>query len=423
MSRSIRVTKAVAVASLFGAATIVAPAVNAAQEPSMTITLDATVTGKTVDVAYKDSGVQYYANDGRKAMSRYGAMAFFVDYGDDSDPDGYDGRPGLTCETTGPTSPFRDSVSSGYSHTYRKAGTYTITATGYYCGEGGLQTVEKTTTVNIAKPAPAPKVSAAAHIEYTVDGLTATLVPSVTGTQHEMKYGRNKHAKYGVPLVYTMSFPEGAEVSGGATKGGIKRATCTKHGSVEFDPVMLSGDPVVVTFPKPGTYEVTLSADVCTSQRIVSKTVSIVVPPTDPTPTDPTPKPTEPTPTPTTPVPTTPAPTTPAPTTPAPTTPVPTTPAPTTPAPTTPAPTTPVPTTPVPTTPVPTTPVPTTPTTNTTVPTTTTSTTAATTPGTGPKVETDRMGDDTNALSLGVAGLVGAGALGGIVVARRRLQQ
>ena len=36
------------------------------------------------------------------------------------------------------------------SHTYRKAGTYTITATGYYCGEGGLQTVEKTTTVNIA---------------------------------------------------------------------------------------------------------------------------------------------------------------------------------------------------------------------------------------------------------------------------------
>ncbi|WP_286697564.1 hypothetical protein, partial [Dermacoccus sp. UBA1591] len=68
-------------------------------------------------------------------------------------------------------------------------------------------------------------------------------------------------------------------------------------------------------------------------------------------------------------------------------------------------------------------PVPTTPTTNTTVPTTTTSTTAATTPGTGPKVETDRKGDDTNALSLGVAGLVGAGALGGIVVARRRLQQ
>jgi len=33
------------------------------------------------------------------------------------------------------------------------------------------------------------------------------------------------------------------------------------------------------------------------------------------------------------------------------------------------------------------------------------------------------MGDDTNALSLGVAGLVGVGALGGIVVARRRLQQ
>lgn len=160
-----------------------------------------------------------------------------------------------------------------------------------------------------------------------------------------MKYGRNKHAKYGVPLVYTMSFPEGAEVSGGATKGGIKRATCTKHGSVEFDQVMLSGDPVVVTFPKPGTYEVTLSADVCTSQRIVSKTVTIVVAPTDPTPT-----------------------------------------------------------------------------TNTTVP-TTTSTTAATTPGTGPRVETDRMGDDTNALSLGVAGLVGAGALGGIVVARRRLHQ
>ena len=29
------------------------------------------------------------------------------------------------------------------------------------------------------------------------------------------------------------------------------------------------------------------------------------------------------------------------------------------------------------------------------------------------KVETDRLGDDTNALSLGVAGLVGAGALGG----------
>lgn len=256
-------------------------------------------------------------------LSRYGVMAFFVDHGDDSDPDG-DGRPGLTCETTGPTSPFRDSVSSGYSHTYRKTDTYTITATGYYCGEGGLQTVEKTTTVNIAKPAPAPKVSAAAHIEYTVDGLTATLVPSIAGTQHEMKYGRNKHAKYGVPLVYTMSFPEGAEVSGGATKGGIKRATCTKHGSVEFDPVMLSGDPVVGTFPKPGTYEVTLSADACTSQRIVSKTVTIAVPPT-----------------------------------------------------------------------------------------------AATTPGTGPKVETDRVGDDTNALSLGVAGLVGAGAL--IAYCRERI--
>lgn len=229
-------------------------------------------------------------------MSRYGAMSFFVDYGDDADPDG-DGRPGLTCETTGPTSPFRDSVSSGYSHTYRKADTYTITATGYYCGEGGLQTVEKAATVNMAKPAPAPKVSAAAHIEDTVDGLTATLVPSVTGTQHEMKYGRNKHAKYGVPLVYTMSFPEGAEVSGGATKGGIKRATCTKHGSVEFDPVMLSGDPVVVTFPKPGTYEVTLSADACTSQRIVSKTATIAVPPTHPTLEPTTPTPTEPTPT------------------------------------------------------------------------------------------------------------------------------
>lgn len=273
-------------------------------------------------------------------MSRYGAMSFFVDHGDDSDPDGDDGRPGLACETTGTTSPFRDSVSSGYSHTYRKAGTYTITATGYYCGEGGLQTVEKATTVNIAKPAPAPKVSAAAHIEYTVDGLTATLVPSVTGTQHEMKYGRNKHAKYGVPLVYTMSFPEGAEVSGGATRGGIKRATCTKHGSVEFDPVMLSGDPVVVTFPKPGTYEVTLSADACTSQRIVSKAATIAVPPTDPTPEPTTPTPTEPTPHPDDagpdhagsdhPVPTKPA-------------------------------------------------------TNTTVPTTTTSTTAATTPGTGPQ--------------------------------------
>lgn len=399
MSSSTRLSKAVAAAALFGAASIAAPAAHAAEAPSMSITLDTSVKGKTVSVDYQDSGVQYFVNDGRKAMSRYGAMAFFVDYGDGSERDGYDGRPGLTCETSGPTSPFKDSVSSQYSHTYRKTGTYRITATGYYCGEGGLQKVKKTTTVNIARPAPAPKVSAAAHLDYTVKGLTATIIPSVTGTQHEMKYGHNKHAKYGVPLSYEMTFPKGAKVSGGATKGGIKRASCTSNGSVDFDPVPLSGDPIVVTFPKPGTYQVTLDADVCTDQRTVSKTITIVVPagstpkPT-PTPTKPTPTPTKPTPTHTHPTPTHTHPTTPAPTTP------------------TPRPTTP---TAQPTTP---TVAPTTPTATSTV--TSTSTFASTT--TGPKVETDQAGSGANALTLGIAGLAGAGALGGIVVARRRMQ-
>ena len=45
------------------------------------------------------------------------------------------------------------------SHTYAKAGTYTVKATGYYCGNGGEKTVTSTKIVKIgasAQPVPTP---------------------------------------------------------------------------------------------------------------------------------------------------------------------------------------------------------------------------------------------------------------------------
>lgn len=383
MNRTARATKALAVTSLFGAAALVAPAAHAADPTtSMKIALTGQVSGHTLDLQYQDEGMQYQVDDGSKALTRQGAMAFSINYGDGSKNAGYDGTGGLTCMTSGAVAPFSDSVSSGLEHKYKKAGTYTVTATGSYCGEGGLRTVTKKYTVTIAKDVPPAKVSATAHIDYVVNGMTATIVPSVSGTQHYMTNGKHKKLKIGVPTSFDMTLPAGATVSGGNVAGDIGEPVCTSKGSYEFDPVSLSGDPIVLTFKKPGTYAVTLKAGVCTDQKVVTKTVWITVP-AGSKPTTPPTKPTHPT------HPTTPGTHPTHPTMPG-THPTKPTGHPTHPG--TPAPTHP-------------------------------GTPAPTTPGVGPKVETDHAGSGTQNLTVGLAGLAGLGALGGGVVAARRRTQ
>lgn len=129
-------------------------------------------------------------------------------------------------------------------------------------------------------PASTPvQTAASAHIRYSVSGRTVTLTPYVTGTQHEMNIG-GKTVRSALPVSYAVTVPAGATQVSGSAAGDSGMAMCTNEGSVALSTRSLSGTPLVYRFSAPGTYKVTLNANVCTSGAgaTISKTVYVTVP-------------------------------------------------------------------------------------------------------------------------------------------------
>ena len=127
-------------------------------------------------------------------------------------------------------------------------------------------------------PSTSPTVSAQAHIGYTVSGTTATIRPYLTGTQHWVIVGpQGKAQPSASPSTFAISAP-GGTVKQGSVAGDAGIQQCTNQGVSKLSNSLLSGDPLVVKYAKPGTYRVTLTAGVCTSQKTVSKTVNITIP-------------------------------------------------------------------------------------------------------------------------------------------------
>lgn len=120
--------------------------------------------------------------------------------------------------------------------------------------------------------------SAAAHVRYSVSGTTATITPYLTGTQHEMKTLSEGHVRSVLPQSFSITAPKSATWVSGNAAGDSGEMVCTNTGSVPLMPTSVSATPIVLRFPGPGTYPVTLSADVCTSQGTVTKTVNITIP-------------------------------------------------------------------------------------------------------------------------------------------------
>lgn len=123
-----------------------------------------------------------------------------------------------------------------------------------------------------------PAVSAQAHIIYKVNGTTATITPYMTGTQHWVKAGDNgATGPSALPWQFEVHTPGGTFLKGNAA-GDAGLQSCTNKGVARLSSASLSGDPLVVKYPKAGKYKVTLNAAVCTPQKMVSKTVWITIP-------------------------------------------------------------------------------------------------------------------------------------------------
>lgn len=296
MSTAARVTQAVTISSALGAALLAAPAAHAQNAgPWMDVSLATAVHGTTVDVTYTDKGAQYALDDDGTTWTPNESMGFELDYGDGSTPAGANGGGGASCRTSGAVHPFGMTTSAGLSHTYAKAGTYTITATGYYCGGGTQNEVTKTYRVTVGsagttkpqpeptQPAPgspttgSPTVHADAHIRYTLKGNTASITPYMTGTQHEME-AMGRPVRLVSPWTFSMKWPESAKWLGGSAAGDAGAAICTQKGSVNMAVGSVPAEPIVLKFPGPGTYPVSFQAGVCTPQDFVSKSVNIVIP-------------------------------------------------------------------------------------------------------------------------------------------------
>lgn len=125
-------------------------------------------------------------------------------------------------------------------------------------------------------PMPAT-VGAAAHVRYTVSGSTATITPYVTGTQHEMQ-ADGKAVRSALPASFELTLPPVAKAVSGNMAGDAGSMVCSNRGAVPLSSASLSAEPIVVKFPGPGTYPVSLRADVCTDQGAVTKTVNITIP-------------------------------------------------------------------------------------------------------------------------------------------------
>ena len=184
-----RTASSLGLAVALGAA-VFAPAAQAATGPYMNVDLKTAVNGNTVTLTYTDSGRQYYLTDGKTTFSSEESMGYQIDYGDNSIPDGANGGGGATCNTSGPLAPFSDSTGTWLKHTYAKPGTYTITATGYYCGKSagkGQASVTKKLIVTVggnSKPQPAPSGNASAQPrpDHTTSGVAAPTVGSAPAT-------------------------------------------------------------------------------------------------------------------------------------------------------------------------------------------------------------------------------------------------
>ena len=153
----------------------------------MSIALEHSVKGKTLTYTYRDAGRQYALTDdsGKRYFSPE-SMGFTVDFGDGTPSDGADGAGGSDCLTNGPVKPFGMTMPTA-THTYAKAGAYTVTVTGVYCGKPGASSVTRTYRVQVgandAKPSPSvPATAIPAPTKPTHNGPThngpATSVPT-----------------------------------------------------------------------------------------------------------------------------------------------------------------------------------------------------------------------------------------------------
>lgn len=133
-----------------------------------------------------------------------------------------------------------------------------------------------------AKPgAPAAKpdsVHATAHLAYTIKGMTVTLRPWVTGTQHRSVAPEDGQiVSSDLPSLYEVKVPEGAVATGGGLAG-QSGLGCDTKGSVALNPRLLSGEPIVLTFKKAGTYTVSMHTETCTEPMDTTVSLTFTLP-------------------------------------------------------------------------------------------------------------------------------------------------
>lgn len=272
----------VAAASAMGILALAAPAHAGYGIPYMNVDVTTKVTGNTVTLGYQAEGFQYMKMADGKGYSDGESAGYTIDFGDGTPSTGGNGMGGSTCATSGVSDQFKDNVTTGLKHTYAKPGTYTITATGYYCGPTGNNSETKKYKVTVGADGtttttPA-KVGVTPHIRYTVTGNTATFTPYLTGTQHEMLIG-GKRERVALPMSFDLVTPKGATQITGNAAGDSGMAACTTSGSVPISTSTLTGDPATFRFAGPGTYSVTLNATVCTggTGQQVSRSVNVTI--------------------------------------------------------------------------------------------------------------------------------------------------
>ena len=126
-------------------------------KPFMNSDLFVSSSGRTLTYDFVAQGVQHYVStNGGTPYPNKDLTGYQIDFGDGKSTGG-NGTGGATCTNVGADPVYLNL--DNRSHTYAKAGTYTVKATGYYCGNGGEKTVTSTKIVKIgasAQPVPTP---------------------------------------------------------------------------------------------------------------------------------------------------------------------------------------------------------------------------------------------------------------------------
>lgn len=124
------------------------PFTGGAIKPTMTNVLLPSVKGRTLTYEYVAQGVQHYVSqNGGAPYPNKETTGYDIDFGAGSRHDAGNGTGGATCTNVGADPIYENHDTK--THTYAKAGTYTVKATTYYCGDGGEKKVTKSTVVKI----------------------------------------------------------------------------------------------------------------------------------------------------------------------------------------------------------------------------------------------------------------------------------